>query len=354
MVSARKNSKGVLMLQGQKLQKAYEDYVIIYSARKRLNPKTIRNKRHMLDKLLPFLNGKPFIAETANEYAQFMFEHGWKEPNSQLNIIKNLRAFVNFLFDYDYIEKNFAKKLIRPKVAVVPEPLPTMDQAEAVIMAGTEPGKADHSYHKERKSLMRFALQFALRTGLRGNELINIRGKDLFIDEIDPHSSKVYITEAKGGIPQWQPLPFDMLEELKNHITDEKVFPVAIKTCNIVLRRGAVAIGLPSGIDMHVHILRKVFGTTLARSLTMSKVSALMRHSSISVTQKFYITYGLNELGQDLNMNHPLIRIAMPPEQDIREFIHKMVYPHFERSGHIKIKHVHDPDAQKFVLEITY
>lgn len=343
------------MLQGKALQEAYESYVVTHSARKRLKPKTIENKRYMLDKLIPFLDGRVFNADTANEYAEYMFANGWEMPNSQVNIIKNLRTFINYLADYEYIEKNFVKRVIRPKVAAISEPLPTVDQAEEAIFLGTEPGSHDHAFHRERKALMRFALQFALRTGVRGTELINIRGQDLHIDSESPHTSKVLLMAAKGGVPQWQPLPMDMLEELKQHVNDKLVFPVAIKTCNIALRRGAERIpDLPKDVDMHVHILRKVFGTTLARYLTMSKVSALMRHSSISVTQRFYITYGLSELGEDLNLNHPLIRIAIPPEQDIREFIHKMVYPHFERSRHIKIKHVHDPDTKKFVLEISY
>lgn len=342
------------MLQGKELQLAYDDYIITYSSRKKLTKKTVENKRYMLDKLIPFLDGKPLNAETANQYAQYMFDNGWKMPNSQVNIIKNLRAFISYLFEYDYIEKNFSHKIIRPYVAIVPEPLPTIDEAEAAIIAGTEPGVYDHAYHRKRKKLMRFALQFALRTGLRGEELINIRGKDLFINEAEPYASKVLIIKAKGGTPQWQPLPLDMLGELKLHIGDAYVFPVAIKTCNIALRRGAKLISLSKDIDMHVHILRKVFGTTLSRYLTMAKVSALMRHSSISVTQKFYITYGLNELGQDMNMHHPLIRVAVPADEDIRAFINNLVYPHFTRNRQIQIKSEHDPMKRKFVLEFSY
>lgn len=97
------------MLQGQKLQEAYLEFIVTYSARKGLDPKTVANKKHALDGLSPFLNGREFNIDTAYEYAEYMKQNGWITPYSQLNIIKNLRAFINFLFDYDYIERNFSK-----------------------------------------------------------------------------------------------------------------------------------------------------------------------------------------------------------------------------------------------------
>lgn len=136
--------------------------------------------------------------------------------------------------------------------------------------------------HRERKALMRLALRFALRTGVRGVELINIRGKDLSISDSDPVSSKVYLVAAKGGSAQWQPLPIDMLEELKKHVNDDLVFPVCISNCSESLKRGAKIVGIPESINMHVHILRKIFGTSLARVMPMSLVSRYMRHSDIS------------------------------------------------------------------------
>ncbi len=341
------------MLEKEALLQAYNHFIIGYSKEVDLSPKTVKNKKDALDDLIPFLDGKPLTLENCISYKNYMVKKGWKKPNSQLNIVKNLRALVTFLFEYEYIDKNFAKRIYRPKVKNQPESLPDIDQTEAAIIAGTEPGNFETPVSRISKKNMRFALQFALRTGVRGEELINIRGKDLFISDRDPNSSKVLLLKAKGGMPQWQPLPLDMLTLLKLHINDEKVFPVSIKTCNIALRRGAKIIHLSSGINMHVHILRKVFITTLSRYLTMAKVCALARHSSIRVTQEFYIIYGLSELGADLNMNHPLIRISLPPEDDIRAFIYKNLRPHFARSR-MEIFDKHVPSKKKFLIEIYY
>src|SRR5579872_5406178 len=104
------------MLQDQKLQQAYDDYIINYSIEKGLEATSIKNKQDVLKKLIPFLAGRPITFETCRKYAFYMYENGWNKPNSRVNVIKNLRAFVNFLYDRGYIQENFSKKLIKPKV----------------------------------------------------------------------------------------------------------------------------------------------------------------------------------------------------------------------------------------------
>jgi hypothetical protein len=141
---------------------------------------------------------------------------------------------------------------------------------------------------------------------------------------------------------------------LKKLVNEERVYPVSLKPLNDALKVGAKKTGLSKDIHMDVHILRKVFGTTLARYLTMSKVSRLMRHSDISITQKFYISYGITELGYDLNMNHPLIRVAVPAEEDILSFINNTCYPHFAGNSHVKLGQKHDLQKRKFTIEISY
>src|SRR5258706_5800996 len=68
--------------------------------------------------------------------AHYMFEHGWKKPNSRLNIIKYLRAFVNFLHKYEYIEKNFAQELMKPKVPRKDFDYVNPEAVEKIIIVG--------------------------------------------------------------------------------------------------------------------------------------------------------------------------------------------------------------------------
>lgn len=168
-----------------------------------------------------------------------------------------MKAFVHWLIKKKKIQmEDWTSEIETPKVHIAPEMIPDIYQTEKVIEAGTEPGKHAHAGHRKRKALMRFAMNFTVRTGVRGTELTKIRGKDLFISDNDPNSSKVFLIDSKGGTPQWQPLPLDMLDELKKHVNDDS-------TCNEALKRGAKIVGIPESINMHVHILRKVFGTAV-------------------------------------------------------------------------------------------
>ena len=74
------------MLQGQKLQQAYDDFIINYSIEKGLTQKTINNKKDILGKLFPFLQNQPLNFETCPAYSFYMFENGWNKPNSRVNI----------------------------------------------------------------------------------------------------------------------------------------------------------------------------------------------------------------------------------------------------------------------------
>jgi hypothetical protein len=93
------------MLQGQKLQEAYNDYIFNFSTEKGLEPRTIKNKQHIIGKLLPFLDGRPLTVETCREYAMFMYENGWDKPTSR----KILTGIVAFLYERGYITENFSR-----------------------------------------------------------------------------------------------------------------------------------------------------------------------------------------------------------------------------------------------------
>jgi site-specific recombinase XerD len=211
------------MLQDQKLEHAYHDYIVNYSIEKG-ETTSIKNKKDVLKKLIPFLDGKPLTFETCREYAFYMYENGWNKPNSRVNVIKNLRAFINFLFERGYIQENFSKKLIKPKVIREPLRLPSEVDAEKCILIGTKPGKYDNARNIKIKAETRLCLQFVLRTGLRILEALNLRGSDLSPFDDQPS----FQVRSKGGKILLPPLPQDMIEAMKKSATidiDETSFP---------------------------------------------------------------------------------------------------------------------------------
>lgn len=342
------------MLQKETLRKLITEYVEEYMVFRDFSKNTLQNKREMFVRLCRFLGEKPLNLETAQEYVNEMRKRSLT-ANSIKTEVANIKAFVHWLIKKKkIIEDDWTNDIEMPKVYHSPEMLPDIFQAEKIIELGTEPGVYDHVLHRKRKALMRFAMKFALRTGVRGVELTHIRGKDLDINEHDLAASKVYLIAAKGGNPEWQPLPLDMLDELKQHVNDALVFPVAISTCSEALKRGAKILGLSSNINMHVHILRKVFGTSLARLMPMSMVSRLMRHSDISITQKFYISYGIEEMAYKLNALHPLIRLATSPKDAISTFIQNTLEPYFTHDNRIQVSTEHNAGKKEFVIRVSY
>jgi integrase/recombinase XerD len=307
------------MLQGQKLQQAYDDYIVNYSVEKGLLEKSIRNKKDILGKLLPFLEDKPLTFDSCREYAFYMYKNGWNSPNSRVNIIKNLRAFVNFLHERGYIKENFSKKLIKPKVIRPPLRLPSELDAEKCIIAGTEPGPGDNSRNKRIKAETRLCLQFILRTGLRISEALNLRGQDFSPYDEQPS----FQVRSKGGKISLLPIPDDMISEMKNRINKSRIFETTEKTCNKNLGDGINKLNIP--FILTCHKLRDVYSLSrLRRGNSLQLVSRTLRHSSVTITDKYYSDYVLDDLIDTIN-DSPLIKNALSPEQLINKGIEAFI-----------------------------
>jgi site-specific recombinase XerD len=297
------------MLHGQKLQDAYDDFIINYSTEKGLTPKTIRNKKDILGKLIPFLEGRPLTFETCRQYSLFMYDNGWTKPNSKVNIIKNLRAFVAFLYDREYIEVNFAHKLVKPKVNREPLRLPSEQDAENCIIAGTEPGLGDNSRNQRIKGETRLCLQFILRTGLRISEALSLQGTDLSPFDDQPF----FYVKSKGGNITPMPIPEDMIKEMRNRIKHKRVFQTTEKTCNKNLADGARIMKIT--LSLTCHKLRHIY--TLARlrnGNSLQLVSRTLRHTSVAITDKYYSNYLLEDMAVTIN-DSALIKNALSVEE---------------------------------------
>lgn len=336
------------MLQGQKLQQAYADYIINYSIEKGLEAISIRNKKDILKKLIPFLDGRPLTLETCREYSFYMYDHGWNKPNSKVNIIKNLRAFVNFLYDRGYIEENFSKKLTKPKVPKREFDYVDPETVEKIILAGTEYGPHDNSRNRAIKDEMRAALRFILRTGLRINELITLKGSDLNLLSSPP----TFWVLSKGGNRELLPLPKDMLNELEKRQSNKLVFRVTSKTCNEVLQRGAKAIGLP--VKLTNHSLRHIFASNLVKNqVPIQMVSRLMRHSSVDITDKTYTHLNVDDLSLILNSKQKVIVSGLTKEEifnNVESAILQIGVKEDKRFAYVIER---EADSKQMVIKIT-
>ncbi len=106
---------------------------------------------------------------------------------------------------------------------------------------------------------------------------------------------------------------------------------------------------------MHIHLLRKIYGVTLAKNgVHMSLVSKLMRHSNLNVTQQFYLMYSLDELSSAQNGGHSLIRNAMPETVVLENFVEKNVKTYFRNDRRFTINTITNPKKREIILKISY
>lgn len=308
------------MLNKELLQQAIKDYLENYSIESNHSPRTIRNKRGCYNRFLQWLGDRPYSFETVREYLLHLNERGLK-PNSILDEVRMFRALTNFLFKRKYINESFADEIAKPKVPPKDFPDISQEMVEKIIEAGVEIGLGDRSRSKFYKEEARLALHFILRTGLRINELIQLKGSDLNLFG-DPPSYRVH---SKGGSVEWLPLPLDMIDILQKRLEYPRLFVTSEKLCNTVLTRGIKRLGIMVNTKLTCHTLRHIYATNLVRNkVTPQFLARLMRHSSVEVTNKYYTHLNLSDLSLIVNSTQSVVREGLK-ENEVFEMILKSV-----------------------------
>lgn len=94
------------------LQEVISEYITTYCVEDGQESKTIRIKERLLQRLIDFLNGRPFNLETVKEFQKALHDDGWKKDSSKDCLARILRAFVNYCYEEkDLFPKNWAKKI---------------------------------------------------------------------------------------------------------------------------------------------------------------------------------------------------------------------------------------------------
>jgi len=295
-----------------------------------LRPKTIRNRRDFLKRLLGFLSGKPLNFENARAYVNHLRKLGW-QPSSINVETKQLRALINFLFKRKYVLENFARDLVLAKVHKKQIDLIDPEVIEKIIVAGTKITQFDTTdKHREIKEDMRIALRFMLRTGLRVSELCQLKGSDFRLMDNPPNFTVV----SKGGNEDILPVPRDMIKDLKPRLENKRVFKVRPEGLNRALQRGAKKLEIKQRV--HCHLLRHIFCSALLREgVAIAKVKRLMRHSTLKYTDDTYSHYTLTDLDTALNA-FPIIRIRLQPEE-VLDFVEKAVKERIKKDKRFKL-----------------
>lgn len=218
------------------------------------------------------------------------------------------------------------------------------------IKTKTVPAKTNNWLNKEQISLIldqpsqsklgvrdRFIMMFMFSTGVRLNELLNIRIKDLSLQTTHP-SVTVF---GKGGKFRKIPLPDDLIENLKYYLSIyhsnsslEKewsfLFFTRIKgkidkmsadnIQRITKKYGDMAKQADSSLPViHPHLFRHSYGAQMYRlGLSLPEISKLLGHSHLSVTEIYAETDEgiINKAIEDMIGNSPESKWNMLSEDD--------------------------------------
>jgi len=215
-------------------------------------------------------------------------------PNQNLGALKKLeylRAFVRFAHDCKWIDENPARKLESPKVKQRPTMPFTPEHMAEILVASEKYGmKCRGGKYRGPENVRRIrALVLVLRhSGLRIGDAVTLERSRIAGD-------KLFLYTAKTGTPVYCPLSDFVLTALEAipRISEKYFFWTGesrIESATGDWQRTLKAVFELAKIpDGHAHRFRDTFAVGLLQAgVPMERVSVLLGHSSIKVTEKYY------------------------------------------------------------------
>lgn len=288
------------------LEQAVEYYKGKYATRQNLSPKSCKSRRLFCIAILQFFRSKHFDFLSCEAFLDHLQKKN--QPSSMQTKVKDLRAFVRFCNVYEYLEKDFSRKLIMPTVPKKIHKFVTEAEAIRAIYKGTEPSKFDNKLAQKSKIHVRQALLFASFTILRHSEV-----RRLTIGDIDT-SNRRFVVNSKGGDVELAVLPNNLVAPMQEWIQgkdpEDRLFEVTEDAMRRSYHRGLQDLSL---VDQRVHDLRHLGALTrLNRDSKLQKVSRVLRHKKLATTDEYYSHYNLQDLEETAN-NTPEIQKSTDP-----------------------------------------
>jgi site-specific recombinase XerD len=202
--------------------------------------------------------------------------------------IQSFNTFFKWCVIRNFIKKNPVEKIEKPKI---PQRLPrclTKSEIQKVFESATQ-YRWGFEFERTRNLAI---LHTFLYTGIRLNELLNIRIIDLSID-----SMEIYINKGKGGKNRIVPIHPHLSGILRGYIrkrnkrgvvskwlftgihSDKRLYE---KNIHEICRK----ISIKSGIKFTPHVLRHTFARLVCdEDMNLYKLKEILGHSNVSTTQ---------------------------------------------------------------------
>ena len=264
------------------LERAWQDFIADAESRE-LQESTLRKHRQLHRQMQAFAaqEGLPFVKQWEDVETVRRFRQSWRDHG--LTVVKKmerLRAFFRYAEENEWIKKNPAAKLKSP----TPKQKPTMPftQDDMVsILAACDHYRGDGSRMKALVLLLRYS-------GLRIGDAVRL-ARDRIV------AGRLFLYTAKTSVPVWCPIPSFVTEALDGFRPMNSTYYFwsgASSTDGVArtymgrLRKIFTLAGITGG---HAHRFRDTFAVELLLAgVPLERVSVLLGHTSIKVTQKHY------------------------------------------------------------------
>jgi integrase len=248
-------------------------------------------------------------------------------PNRNLGALKKLeylRSFFRFVHDNGWMDDNPARKLKSPKVSQRPTMPFTPEEMVRVLSACDRFGSEYQGERraKENARRMRSLILLLRHSGLRIRDAVTISRDRITGD-------KLFLYTAKTGTPVYLPLPASVIQALdalpnpscKHFFWTGESSPEAVtKNWQKNLKEVFRLAGIPDG---HAHRFRDTFAVDLLMArVPMERVSVLLGHASVRVTEKHYAPWvraRQEQLEADVRGAWAAIESQMKGTQEVHE-----------------------------------
>ena len=273
------------------LDLALQTFIADLNAR-RLHISTIRKYKLLERETRAFANERGLLFLKQLDVSRLTeFRTTWRlNPLSSAKKLERLRAFFNFCVERSWVDQNHARKLRAPKVPQRPT-LPFEREEMLRILAALDP-YTERTAPRGRDNARRLrSLILLLRwSGLRIGDAV-----DLTIDKIE--GSKLRLYTQKTGIQVCGVLPDFVVKTLQTipRVNERFYFWSGIGNLEIAVgswQKRIRKLMRIAGVKGHPHQFRDTFATELLQAgVPMERVSILLGHQSIRITEKYYAAW---------------------------------------------------------------
>jgi integrase/recombinase XerD len=279
----------VVQSEPQTIEAAFKEFLADIEARK-LHSSTVGKYKLLQRQMEAFSQqcGLRFLNEF-DLIAVGRFRSQWKDgPRSSAKKLERLRAFFRFCQDRKWMQENPASRLKSPKVSLCPTMPYSREEMMKILAAIETYTDAIPSAGIDNARRMRALILLLRYSGMRIGDAVNLNSDRIV-------GNRLFLYTQKTGVPVNTMLPEFVIGALEvTPKVNEKYFfwsgagklDSAVRSWQTRLRKLFELAKIPGG---HAHRFRDTFAVELLlASIPIERVSILLGHQSVRITEKHY------------------------------------------------------------------